>query len=155
MMFKKERRSVVLIAFGLVIVAIVIIFAPIIPVESTLPQTRTRPLHYNAQYYNQSSIPIFVNVTNTDSVGGIFSVTLFLMEGKPAVGGVEFETKETTTQSLFIDSGATEKFSSPEEWTTIQSMYTFSYTVKTPSTQENYNVTKTEYKSLISIIGNP
>jgi hypothetical protein len=109
---------------------------------------------YTAQDYNYSDVPRFVNVTNTDSVGDIFSVTLRLSEGKGVVGGVEFTTKETTTLSRFIDAGATEKFSSPNEWFLLQWKYTFFCTVTAPEIQENYDVTKTEYKSIIELIGN-
>lgn len=80
---------------------------------------------------------------------------LQMVDFKPVVGGVEGQTKETTAQSRFINSGATEKFNSPKEWIVLESMYTFNYRVAPLPTQENYNVTKTEYRSLISIIGNP
>ncbi len=81
----------------ILLITTIILFAPIIPAKSIETHTRTRPLQYNAQCHNQSDVPIFVNVTNTDSVGGVFSVTLELWEGKPVPWGVEFETKETAT----------------------------------------------------------
>jgi len=154
-MFRKHWQFTVVLIVLVGMATVIVLFAPIIPVETTITQTRTRPLQYSAQDYNLSNIPRFVNVTNTDSVGGVFSVTLELSEGKGVVGGVEFTTKETETSSVFIDAGATEKFTSPEEWVPLESMYTFFYRVTAPEIQENYNVTKTDHKSLISIISNP
>jgi len=154
-MFRKHWQFIVVLIILAIVATVIILFAPIFPVESIETKTRTRPLQYSAQDYNYSNVPRFVNVTNTDSVGGVFSVTLELSEGKGVVGGVEFTTKETKTLSRFIDAGATEKFSSPNEWFLIQWKYTFFYKVTAPEIQENYNVTKTEHKSLISIISNP
>ncbi len=153
-MFGKGRHFTVLLVVGAVILTIVIFSVPVIPVQYTVTQTRTRTLHYTAQHYNQSNPRSFVNVTNTDSVGGIFSVTLSLAGGKPVPHGVEFGTIESTTLSLFIDAGATGKFDSPEEWIILESMYAFFYTVTAPTIHENYNVTKTEYHSVISMISN-
>ena len=153
-MLGRERRFAVLVIFVGVIVTAIVLFAPIVPVEFITTQTRIRPLWYNDQYYNETGAPLYVNVTNTDSLAGVFSVTMRLSEGKPVVGGVEFETKETTTISLFIDAGATEKFSSPEEWMPLESIYAFFYFVSAATTQEKYNVTRTECKTIISIIGN-
>jgi hypothetical protein len=151
-MLGRERSFTVLIIVVVAIATVIILSAPIIPVQSTVTQTRTRPLRHNAQDYNQSNVPRFVNVTNTDSVGGIFSVTLYMVDYKPVVGGIEGEIRETTTQSLFINAGATEKFNSPKEWTILEPTYSFEYRVTAPTTQENCNVTATEYKSIISII---
>lgn len=131
---------------------LIILSAPTIPVEYTVTQTRTRPLRYKVQYHNETGVPLYVNVTNTDSVGGVFSVTMELSEGKPVIGGVEFERREETTVYLFIDAGDSAKFESPEEWMPLESRYAFFYTVTPPITQENCNVTKIEYKSLISTI---
>jgi len=154
-MFRKHWQFMVVLVVLAVMATVFILFAPFIPVESTIPQTRTIPLRYSAQDYSQPGVPRFVNVTNTDSVGGVFSVTLELSEGEGVVGGVEFTIKETATLSRFIDAGATEKFSSPEEWVPLESKYTFFYRVTAPEIQDNYNLTKIENKSLISIIANP
>ena len=149
---KKTALALMILTISLIMT--IILFAPIIPVKSTKTQTRIRPLFYNDKLYNETGVPLFINVTNTDSVGGIFSVTMTLSEGKPVPWGVEFEGKNTTTLSLFIGAGSTRRFSSPEDWMLLESTYTFFHSVTPPTTQENYNVTGTEYKSLISIIGN-
>ena len=153
-MFRKHWQFTIVLIVLMVIATVIILFAPIFPVEITISQTRMIPLQYSAQDYNLSNVPRFVNVTNTDSVGGVFLVRLWMSEGKGVPFGVEFTKKETTTLSRFIDAGATEKFSSPEEWVPLESIYAFFYTVTAPEIQVDYNVTKTEYKSLISIISN-
>lgn len=148
---KGKQLAVMLTA--MIALSIVALTVPVVPVQNTTAKTRSRPLQYIAQQYgNQFGVPIFVNVTNTDTVGGVFSVRLELAEPKPVVGGVEFEGKETKTQSLFIDAGATGRFSIPEEWAAFVSRYTLFYFVTPPTIQESYNVTTTEYKSVLSMI---
>ena len=154
-MFRKHWQFTVVLTFLVTMATVMLLSAPIFPVEIIIPQTRTTPLLFKAQDYDLSDVPRFVNVTNTDSVGGVFSVRLWMSEGKGVVGGVEFATKVSTTFSRFIDAGTTEKFSSPEEWVAFESKCTFFYTVAAPEIQDNYNITKTEYESLISIIVNP
>jgi len=154
-MFRKHWQFTVVLTVLVAMATVMLLSAPIFPVETIILQTRTIPLQYTAQDYKQTNVPRFVNVTNTASVGGVFSVTLELSEGRGVVGGVEFTTKETTTVSRFIDAGATEKFKSPEEWVVLESKYTFFYRVKPPEIQQNYSITKPEHKSLISIITNP
>ena len=154
-MARKHWQFTIILTVLVAMAMVLLFFAPIFPVEIIITQTRTIPLQYSAQDYNLSDVPRFVNVTNTDSVGGVFSVRLWMSEGKAVVGGVEFTTKVETTLSRFIDAGATEKFSSPEEWVPFELMYAFFYTVTAPEIQVDYNVTKTEYESLISIISNP
>ena len=153
-MFRKHWQFTIVLIVLVVMATMIIFFVPIFPVETAILQTRMIPLQYSALDYNLSNVPRFVNVTNTDSVGGFFLVRLWMSEGKGVVGGVEFTRKVETTLSRFIDAGATEKFSSPEEWVPLESMYAFFYTVTAPEIQVDYNVTKTEYKSLISIISN-
>jgi hypothetical protein len=153
-MFRKRWQFTILLVVLVGMATVVIFSAPIFPVETTITLTRKIPLQYTAHDYNISNVPRFVNVTNTDSVGGFFSVRLWMSEGKGVVGGVEFTTKVSTTFSRFIDAGATEKVSISEEWVPLESKYAFFYTVTPPEIQENYNVTETEHKSLISIIGN-
>jgi hypothetical protein len=91
-MFKKHWQFTIVLTVLVVTATVIILFAPIFPVETTITQTRTRPLQYSAQDYNILMFPRFVDVTNNDSVGGVFSVTLELSEGKGVVGGVEFTT---------------------------------------------------------------
>ena len=157
-MFGQGRRSIVLVIVVTVIVSIIVLSAPMIPVESTVTQTRTRNLRYDAQVYGNNLgffVPRNVQVTNKDSIGGSFSVTLNMWYNRLSLSGTSKELRETKTQSQFIDAGATETFDIPRLWTVIEPMYSFTYSVTAPTTQENYDVTKTEYKSILSIFGNP
>ena len=145
------KLKIVLIICFAVMVVITLLFVPFYPTQSTVTQTKNRNLRYEAKSYNQSSIPIFVNVTNTDTIGGTFTVELRLSEAKPAVGGVEFENRESASTSQYIEARATCKFGSPETWSVLQSNYTFFFTVTPPTMQGKYNITSVEYKSLLSL----
>ena len=95
-MFRKHWQFTVVLTVLVAMATVMLLSAPIFPVETIILQTRTISLQYTAQDYKQTNVPRFVNVTNTASVGGVFSVTLELSEGRGVVGGVEFTTKETT-----------------------------------------------------------
>ena len=77
-MFKKHWQFTVILAVLVTMGTVIILFAPIFPVEIIITQTRTIPLQYSAQDYNLSDVPRFVNVTNNDSVSGVFSVRLWM-----------------------------------------------------------------------------
>jgi len=135
-----------------VITLIVILVAPIIPIEYTVTQTRTRNLRYSSEVYGTAImvwVPKFVNVTNKDSIGGSFSVTMNNWYNTP-LGQRQLE--DTSTQSSFISARTTHTFYLPSDWIIIAPVYSFTYSVSAPSTQENYNVTKTEYKSILNLI---
>ena len=127
----------------IVIVLLPVLFAPIIPVQVTKIETRTRKL---LSYYKTQSAdgdPSYVNVTNYDTVGGTYTVTM-QESGFPPYYAETFE--DTTTQSMFIAAGDSEIFNAPESW-----QY-FTYEVTIPTKQENYTVTETEYRSIIALI---
>jgi hypothetical protein len=145
--FEKHKKPI-LISVAIISVVIVLVI-PIIPIRYTVTETRTRPLQYTSQVYGIYNVPKFVNVTNTDSIGGTFSITMNKWYNTP-LGQQQLE--DTSTQSSFISAGATHSFYLPEDWIVISPMYSFTYSVSAPSKQENYNVTKTEYKSILNLI---
>jgi len=139
-----KRVIMVLLIVVLVIVILPILFAPIIPVEVTTTETRTRKLlsYYKTQSVDDSNNSEFVNVTNYDSVGGTYSVTMQRTSGP----WEHYETFEDTTQSMFIAAGDSGIFYVPESWSY------FNVEVTIPTKQEKYNVTKTEYRSIITLL---
>jgi len=145
--FKKYKKTV-LISLAIISVVIVLV-SPIVPIQYTVTQTRTRNLRYSSKVYGIYNVPKFVNVTNKDSIGGSFSVTMNNWYNTP-LGDRQLE--DTSTQSSFISAGTTHTFYLPSDWIIIAPMYSFTYSVSAPSTQENYNVTKTEYKSILNLI---
>jgi hypothetical protein len=148
--FEKHKKPIV-ISIAIISVVIVLVI-PIIPIQYTVTQTRTVKLQYNSQLYGTQIgvfIPKFVNVTNKDSIGGSFSVTMKMWLNNP-LGQPQLQ--DTFTQSSYISAGATHTFNLPEDWIIIEPMYSFTYSVSAPNKQENYNVTKTEYKSILNLI---
>jgi hypothetical protein len=100
---------------------------------------------------NDSEYMDYVNVTNYDTVGGTYTVTMNKSSVPPDYAGpFEIETfEDTTTQSIFIAAGDSGIFNAPQSWSY------FTYEVTVPTKQESYNVTTTELKSIINIIENP
>jgi hypothetical protein len=148
----------------LAIILTVILISPMIPIQSQdiVTKTKTRGLKYDAALYipqpNDSGIidytpydgPPSVNVTNQDSIGGNFSVTIeygshLLFNGSAQI--------ITFSQSIFINAGETKTFTPPSGWGGPLTMIThYYYSVSAPTIQENYNVTetKTRYKSILN-----
>jgi hypothetical protein len=149
----QRYKKPILLSIVIVIVAIVLV-SPIIPIHYTVTETRTRNLRYSSEVYGIYNVPKIVNVTNEDSIGGSFSVTMNKWFNNPAypLSGPERTLESTSSQSLYIDTGVTRAFHIPDDWIIISPMYSFTYSVSAPSTQENYNVTKTEYKSILTLI---
>lgn len=145
--FEKHKKPIV-ISIAIISVVIVLVI-PIIPIQYTVTQTRTRNLLYSSNVYGIYNVPKFANVTNKDSIGGSFSVTMKKWYNNP-LGQSQLE--DTSTQSSFISAGATHTFYLPDDWIIIAPMYSFTYSVSAPTKQENYNVTKTEYKSIFNLI---
>jgi hypothetical protein len=118
-----------------------VLFAPIIPVKVTTTETIEQKL---TSYYKKQSVDdsYFVNVTNYGTIGGTYTVTLLRTSGP----WEHYETFEDTTQSMFIDAGDSGIFPAPEGW-----MY-FTIEVDVPTKPVNYNVTTTEYHSIIGLI---
>lgn len=153
---KQYKNLIVTIAIILtIIIVVVILLSPIIPIQYTVPETRTRSLLYNAgMYFNTvlgiKTYPPFVNVTNEDSVSGSFSVTIDYWYNSPFS---QSQLVNTFSQSVFINAGTTQIFSPPKGWGgTDLFFWSYSYSVSTPTTQETYNVTKTEYKSILNLV---
>jgi hypothetical protein len=148
--YKKPIRVSIAIIF-LVIVLVI----PIIPIQKTVTKTRTRNLQYSSQVYGQSIglfIPKSVKVTNTDSIGGTFSITMNMWSNDIVRGVVTPRLDDTSTQSSFISAKATHTFSLPDNWFIMEPMYSLTYSVSAPSTQVTYNVTQTEYKSMLDLL---
>ena len=149
--YLKKYKKLILVSV-VIITLIVILVAPVIPIKYTATQTRTRNLRYSSKVYGLYNIPKIVNVTNTDSIGGSFSVTMKKWYQPPSPLQSK-ELEDTFTQSLFINAHSTRTFDIPEDWLIYPPMYSFTHSVSAPTTQELYNVTKTEYKSILDLIG--
>ena len=138
------------------VLATIVLVSPIIPVKSeyTFPNTRTVNLHYNATIYSIGNVPLYVNVTNNDSIGGNFSVTMNKFH--PRVVGIDmrFYLTDTFTQSQYIAAGATCKYKLPDDWYIIHPMNEFTYSVAAPTKQEDYDVImiETKFKSVLELI---
>jgi len=155
--YLEKYKKTVLISLAIIIVVIVLV-SPIIPIQYTVTKTRTRNLQYNSQLYDKIVAgmdvgPWFVNVTNKDSIGGSFSVTMnYWMNNPNPFSGPSHLNEETFSQSLMINPMGTQTFYVPSSWFVYKPIWSFAYSVSAPTTQENYNVTKTEYKSILNLI---
>lgn len=149
----KKHKNLVIVSLA-IIVAILILVSPIVPIQYTVTKTRTRNLRYSSGVYGIYNIPKIVNVTNQDSIGGSFSVTMNEWLNNPAypLSGPERTLESTSSQSLYINAGATRTFNLPDDWIILSPIYSFTYSVSAPSKQETYNVTETEYKSILNLI---
>jgi hypothetical protein len=155
--FEKYKKPI-LVSLAVIMVTM-ILFVPFIPVQYAVTKTRTVKLQYSSQLYDKvyGSMdlgPWFVNVTNKDSISGSFSVTMNWWRNNPAypLSGPQRYLEDTSTQSLSINPKVTETFYLPSDWTIIEPLYSFTYSVSAPSKQENYNVTNTKYESIIDLI---
>ena len=70
-----KRKKLIMILFVIVAIAIVLVI-PVIPITYSITKTRTANLKYSSEVYGVYNIPKFVNVTNKDSIGGTFSITM-------------------------------------------------------------------------------
>jgi len=145
-----KRKKLIMILIVIVTIAIVLVI-PVIPITYSITKTRTVNLKYGSEVYGVYNIPKFVNVTNKDSIGGTFSITMKKWYINP-IGQKQLE--DTVTQSAFISAGATHRFNLPEDWVVIPPMYSFTYSVTPPTKQEKYNETRIEYKSIFELIMN-
>ena len=144
-----KRKKLIMILIVIVAIAIVLVI-PVIPITYSITKTRTVNLKYGSEVYGIYNIPKFVNVTNKDSIGGTFSITMKKWYINP-IGQKQLEN--TVTQSAFISAGATHRFNLPEDWI-IAPPYSFTYSVTPPTKQEKYNETRIEYKSIFELIMN-
>lgn len=152
----KKYKSAILISLAIIIVEIVL-FSPFIPVQYTVTRTRTRNLQYSSQLYDRTVGamdvgPSFVNVINQDSISGNFSVSMNYYENDIIHGQVTPRLLSTKSQSFFINAGSAQTFYAPSDWTTLLGMFSFTYSVSAPSTTETYDLTQTEYKSILVLI---
>ena len=143
-----DKKLIAVLLTPIIIIALLILlFAPILPVQVTTTETRTVKLlsYYKIQHADNGSD--YVNVTNYDSVGGTYTVTIQKASVPPDYAGpFAFETfEDTTTQSMFIASRNSGIIYAPDSWSY------FTYEVTIPTKQENYNVTKTELKPIIDV----
>ncbi len=146
--FKKYRKPI--LALIAMIFLVIVLVIPIIPIQKTVTKTRTRNLLYNDKFIRGDNYgDSYVSITNKDSIGGIFSVTMNHYLIYPPDGTKKLE--DTFSQSLFINAGATQIFHFPNwNWYIIGDA--FDYSISAPSTQESYQETQTEYKSILSLI---
>jgi len=140
-----RTKVMCLLSSIIIVVALVVLLYPMIPVERTILKTRTRNLQYNSEEfyptidYSSGNYGYYVNVTNTDSVDGVFTVTINYLN-------INRQPTDNLVKSVYIGSGETAKFA-PEGMATY-----YSYTVSTPSVQESYSESQTEYKSVLNYL---
>jgi|GEM_PF-2812372 len=165
----------------LAIALLILLFAPIIPVQVAVTETRTRNLLFETQEHLTPYLDVeggnvtdahgntiyrtdYVNVTNCDIIGGNFSITLskFYRSYDFRSGPIN-KLENTITQSAFIAAGASEVFTIPQSWghlNTNNTNYELGYgtqsyeldiDVFSPTIQENYTVTNTEYRSIVTL----
>jgi len=146
------KHKKLIIVTSVAIIVAVVLFAPIIPTQNTVTKTRTSNLHYTSQVYALYNVPKYVAVTNTDTVGGSFTVRMEWWETSIIRGQSVNNLKDTYTQSLTISAKATKNFNLPDDWLILGFWDSFKYSVSPSSTQENYQVTETQYKSLLNLI---
>jgi hypothetical protein len=105
-----KKIIAVLLTPILVFALLIILFAPIIPVQVTTTETRTIKLvsYYKVQHADNDSD--YVNVTDYDNVGGTYTVTIQRTSGP----WERYETFEDTTQSMFIAAGDSGIFNVPK-----------------------------------------
>jgi len=156
--FSKKYKTLVIVSLAIIIV-VVILVSPIVPIQYTVTKTRNVSFEYSAGMYGTPIIgdafmmSIFVNVTNKDSTGGTFAVTIKYWNIIGRFLGQPDKLIDTSSQSKFIDAGATQKFLAPNSYTIASGMNTCTYSASAPSKQENYNVTQTKYESILNLIG--
>lgn len=159
--FKKYKEIIIITT--IVIIAITLIFtllAPIIPVQVIKTEIRTRNLQFNSEVHdalfgNDLYYPSYVSVTNLDSEGGTFLVTM----NKTLVGLNQYwqpytTVENTTTESMYIAPATTDNFNVPESWGYLNitsSSRELTYSVSAPTIQENYSVVIIEHKSIIDL----
>ena len=147
----KEYRKSILVSIAVVCLVIVLVI-PIVPIGKTVAKTRTRYLQYTSEVYGLFNVPKSVNVTNTDSIGGTFSITMNMWSNVIIRGIVTPRLIDTSTQSSFISARTTYTFHLPDNWFIMDPIYSFVYSVSPPSTQVIYNETQTEWKSILSLL---
>lgn len=149
--YLKRHKNPILVLSAIGIVVIVLV-SPVIPVNYVVTQTRTKKLKHSSEVYGRFNVPKIVNVTNRDTIGGSFSVSMNMWSHGFAAGQPTKDLEDTFSQSLYIKAGDTATFPLPDDWIIVQPIYSFTYSVSAPTTPENYNVTKTEYKSILNLI---
>lgn len=145
------RKTIFILVTTFLILLIIIL--PLIRVESTELMTRTKNLKFHSDVFGVvSSMPKIVNVTNSDSVDGVFSITMQKWYNAITVKGIVPELEETYTDSSLIKAGTTHSFFIPDDWLIFYPMNDFKYKVTPPTKQESYEEIVTNYKSLLEVI---
>jgi len=149
--FPSKYKKPITLSLAIIIV-VAILITPILPIKYTATETRTRNLRHSSKVYGLYNVPTNIKVTNTDSHSGRFSVTMNMWYSSPNPFNPQKKLEDTFSKSLFINARTTETFHLPSDWIIIEPMYSFTYSVSTPSVQESYDVIKTEYKSILTLI---
>jgi hypothetical protein len=158
---KRKNSVITYIAISsAIIIVVVMLMYPMVPVQHTVLITTTRSLQYSSSMF-ESYAPIgnyypAVNVTNNDSVGGIFTVSIgtwsydwshaYMTAPEPPPK----QYVETCTKSAFIDVGETKTFLSSEQG--LINIGEHPYFVSAPSVQESHYESPTEYESVLNYL---
>jgi hypothetical protein len=158
----KGHRGSILLGFA-VIIAIVILFCPIISQQHTAAGTRFLQYDSSLGWFgsvggstpSQSSIQL--TVTNKDLIDGNFSVTLYLWNKT----NQPYQLSSNSLETRPIEAGASQVFSVPNDWISngdlsitrdyaYNSQYLINYSVVSPLAP--YNATQTEWKSIFALL---
>ena len=148
----EKYKKPVIVSLAIIVITILLV-GPIVPIQYTVEQTRTRALQYDSQLYDKIISgndvgPWFVNVTNQDSVGGTFSIVMSLWYDNFG----ELQLENTSSQSSFIPGGAAYAFYVPSDWVIFKPLYSFTYSVSGPNIQEKYNITQWKFESILTLL---
>jgi hypothetical protein len=152
-----RARALAIVSLALLI-ALVIIGLTHVPVDNSVEQTRVVNFLYNAQLYDRVVLgndvgPSLVNVTNRDSTGGYFSVTMNWWYDYPNLLDTQKQKlQNTSSETSFISAGTTKTFYVPTSWYFTIGMYSFTYSVSVPTKLDSYNVTQTKYESVFTLL---
>ena len=157
--FRPPFTKKALISVLIVGVLLLALASPIIPTQYKILRTRNRDLRYDSQVIKGYAPPYgsysrIVNVTNTDSIGGNFSITMETVY--TTIDEPDAYIAATSNQSAFISAGSTYSFYLPSDWVVFdnppatQAAYYFTYSINA-TIIEAYNLTKTEYRSILAL----
>ena len=152
---KMKRKNVVIacIILSFVVIATVALLYPMIPVQRAVLVSRTLQCSYSDVFNPPSSVPgiinldtTCVNVTNGDSEGGTFTVTIdYWNQGEAFFG--KLDLFEEFTKSCFVGQGETKTFSFD---TGMIYGCVYTYAVSAPTIQAYES--QTEYESVLNYL---
>ena len=158
--YLEKYKKPILVSLAIIIV-IVILVSPLVPIQDTVLKTTARNLLYSCSKMFTSFVSPWyyypsVNVTNNDSVGGNFTVTIgtwsydWSRAYETAPNPPPKKLVNTCAKFIFISAGETKTVLSSNEGLT--NIGDYGYIISAPSVQESHYENQTEYKSILNLI---